>query len=478
MRTAMLCLLTVGLLSGVSLAADRPLAWPQFRGPNGSGVADDQKPPVEFGPAKNVKWKIDVPAGYSSPIVAGDKLVITAFDDGKLFTIAYNRATGKEAWRREAPAKQIELYHKTEGSPAASTPVTDGQRIVSYFGSCGLFCYDLAGKELWHYEMPTAATAMDFGTGTSPVIAAGAVVVVRDQLKDAKIVAVSLAEGKRLWEKPRQSVASHSTPAVVETPAGTQVVVPGTGRMIGYDAKTGDEKWFVPGMPAMCCASPLLADGQLFFAGWAPGDDFKLPTYDALLAMAKETDRGHLIRESYDRTELKGFFDNHDLNKDGKVTRDEWQTMLSFLDGAKNSALALKPGGSGDVTESHLVWRNSKTKGLPYVSTMIHYKDQCVMIKDGGIVTACGAADGSELYTQRAAATGRYYASPVAANGFIYFTSLDEGTITVMKAGLNTPEIIAKNELDERIPSTPAIADDTLYVRTASHLYAFSDGKK
>src|SRR6058998_2795333 len=160
---AFIVLISVGVFISDELAADKPLAWPQFRGPNGSGVADGQKPPVVFGPDKNVKWKMPVPSGLSSPIVAGDKLVITAFDGGKQYTIAYNRADGKEAWRTEAPAKQIEAYFKPEGSPAASTPATDGQRIVSYFGSCGLLCYDLSGKELWKYELPTAGTPGDFG---------------------------------------------------------------------------------------------------------------------------------------------------------------------------------------------------------------------------------------------------------------------------------------------------------------------------
>src|SRR5437016_1551552 len=99
-------LVSVGVLATVALAADKPLAWPRFRGPNGSGVADDQKPPVEFGPDKNLKWKVPAPSGLSSPIAAGDKLVITAFEGGKLYTVAYNRADGKEAWRTEAPAKQ------------------------------------------------------------------------------------------------------------------------------------------------------------------------------------------------------------------------------------------------------------------------------------------------------------------------------------------------------------------------------------
>src|SRR6266478_4671569 len=156
------------LFAAVGLGAEEPLAWPRFRGSNGTGVADGQKPPVEFGPDKNVKWKVPVPSGVSSPIVAGDNLVITAFEDGKLFTIAYRRTDGKEAWRAEAPAKQIEPFHKTESSPAASTPVTDGERIVSYFGSCGLVCYDLSGKQLWRLDMPVAAVMGDFGSGTSP----------------------------------------------------------------------------------------------------------------------------------------------------------------------------------------------------------------------------------------------------------------------------------------------------------------------
>src|SRR3979411_575692 len=131
MRT-MIAIVALGLFATAGLAGDGP-AWPQFRGPGGSGVADGQKPPVEFGPAKNLKWKVPAPSGLSSPIVAGDKLVVTAFDGGKLYMIAYDRATGKEAWRAEAPAVTIEAYHKTQSSPAASTPATDGKRIVSYF---------------------------------------------------------------------------------------------------------------------------------------------------------------------------------------------------------------------------------------------------------------------------------------------------------------------------------------------------------
>src|SRR5215475_14942249 len=111
----MIALVAAGVFASVGLSADKSLAWPRFRGPDGSGVADGQKPPVEFGPDKNLKWKSAAPGGLSSPIIAGDKLVITALEDGKLYTVAYKQKDGTESWRTEAPAKKLEGYHKPEG---------------------------------------------------------------------------------------------------------------------------------------------------------------------------------------------------------------------------------------------------------------------------------------------------------------------------------------------------------------------------
>ncbi len=481
MKTA-LALLTAGVLVSAAVAEDKSLPWPQFRGPGGTGVAQGQKPPVEFGPEKNLRWKVAVPGGLSSPIVAGENLVLTAFEDGKLYTIAYRRTDGHEAWRREAPAKEIERYYKAEGSPAASTPATDGERIVVYFGSCGLLCYDLTGKELWKVEMPPIVMAGNFGSGTSPIIAGGLVVLVRDEMSNPRILAFDAVSGKPRWEAKRKSAVSYSTPVVWDTPEGKQVVAAGHGRLIGYDLKTGAEKWFVPGMPSGPCASPVVAEGRLFFAGWSPGgpDDksFQLPSFDDVLKQADAVKEGVLTREKAQKTFFKDMFDAVDANRDGVVTRDEWDAIIKFVAEGKNSAFALKPGGTGDVSRSSVLW--TRTKGLPYISSGIVAGGQFLLVKDGGLVTAYDAETGKEVYVQeRAADSGRYYASPVVANGNIYFTSLEEGVVTVLKAGTPKPEVLAKNpELGERVAATPAIADDTLYIRGAKHLYAFGAPKK
>ncbi len=475
----LIAFVAVSMFAAVGLGADEPLVWPRFRGPNGSGIAEGQRPPVEFGPDKNVKWKISAPAGISSPIVAGDFLVITAFDDGKLYTIAYRRSDGEEAWRVEAPAKSLEVFHKLEGSPAASTPATDGERIVSYFGSCGLFCYDLSGKEQWRYEMPPAATGGDFGTGVSPIIADGAVFLVRDEMKGSKILALDAATGARQWEQKRISPSSWGTPVVWETPAGKQVAAAGHVRMIGYDLASGSEKWSVLALPSGCCSSPVIAGGKLFFAGSASGGAAEtgpaMPSFDSMLKELDKDKDGAISREEGEKA-FQGFFDNQDTNKDGKVSREEFEAIVKFMSEGQNSAFALKPGGSGDVTTSHTLWK--RTKGLSYVASAIVYGGQFVMVKDGGIVIACDEESGKQAYQERVAANGRYYASPVAANGHIYFTSLESGVVTVLKAGSAKAVVVAQNpELGERCAATPAIADDTLYVRTAGHLFAFSEKK-
>lgn len=471
--------LAIASLNTTARAAEP--AWSQFRGPGASGVAEEAAPPIEFGPEKNVKWKVPAPGGMSSPIIVGDLLVITAFEDDKLLTIAYDRANGKEVWRRVAPAKELEPYNKTMSSPAASTPASDGQRIVSYFGSCGLICYDLAGKELWKYELPPVAIPGGFGSGTSPILVDGLVVVVRDQVKDAEILAVAADSGELKWRQPRTSPGSYATPVVWDTPSGKQVVAAGHARMTAYDLASGEPKWTLEGIPSGCCASPITAEGLLLFAGWSPGgaDDpeNQMPAFDDFVKDLDKNKNGALDKEEAEK-EFAGFFDSQDQNKDGKVTRDEWDAIIKYMQEGTNRAFALEAGElkadkEGKLDDSQLLWQ--QTKGLPYVTTAICYRGQYLMVRDGGLVTAYDAKTGDEIYQKRAAAAGTYYASPVAANGHVYFTSLD-GAITVLKGGADEATVVATNpKLDERTAGTPALAGDTLYLRTEKHLWAFGE---
>jgi len=178
-------------------------AWPAFRGPNGSGVAEKARPPVKFGPTESAQWRIDAPWSPSSPCVWGNQIFLTTFHNDQLETRCHSTRDGRLLWSQPASAGKLEAFHQTEGSPAASTPATDGRRVVVYFGSVGLLCYDLKGRELWRHPLPTAETAGNFGSGTSPVILDDIVVLNRDLARSSSLLAVSLKDGRKLWETPR-----------------------------------------------------------------------------------------------------------------------------------------------------------------------------------------------------------------------------------------------------------------------------------
>src|SRR5438105_2783832 len=172
-------------------------AWPAFRGPNSSGVSLEAKPPVKIGPTNSVVWKIPVPWSPSSPCLSGDQIFLTTFAEGELQTRCYQRMDGKLAWSRGLKPDKLETYHRTESSPATSSPATDGERVVSYFGSFGLICYDRKGNELWRHELPIALSLGGYGTATSPLIVSNLVVVSRDRDEGSSLLALDLHTGKK-----------------------------------------------------------------------------------------------------------------------------------------------------------------------------------------------------------------------------------------------------------------------------------------
>ena len=471
-RTGLIALLGLGALGTVTPATAAPY-WPQFRGPGGSGVADGQKPPVHFGPGSNELWRVSVPPGPSSPCVWGNSIFLTAFDDGKLETICLDRKSGRVRWRQIAPAAQIEKFHATEGSPASATPATDGANVVSYFGSCGLICYDFAGRQRWRLELPTAQQAGDFGSGTSPILAGKLVLLNRDQSKGSELLAVRIQTGAMAWRADRADLnSSFSTPVLWKQRQGDEVVLPGYLELRAYDLKNGAERWRVRGLPSGVCTTPVVGEGLLFFAGWSPGGaDAPMPTFEKI-AEKEDADKNGVITYEEASSMMKGFFGSYDRNGDKRLTREEWEAFNAALARGKNLLMAVRPGGRGDVTESHVAW--TQTRGLPYVPSPLLYRGGVYLVKDGGMISCFKARTGEPVYQQeRIGAQGNYYASPVAADGRIYVASVN-GVFTVLAAG-EKPEVLGRAEFKERLAATPAIVDNKLYVRTANHLWAFTE---
>jgi outer membrane protein assembly factor BamB len=344
-----------------------------------------------------------------------------------------------------------------------------------YFGSCGLIAYDFEGKELWRHLLPVAETNNDFGSGTSPILSDGLVILVRDLKSDSAVLALDAATGKQVWKTARPGMATgYSTPAVWVHDGVKEIVAPGGLAMKAYDLRTGAERWIVRELPAVNCGSPVAGNGMLYFAGWSPaGEDAPMPSFDDMLKADANAD-GKISESESEKTFLKGFFKANDTDKDGFITRAEWDTMINYLKRGKNRLVAVKPGGSGDITTSHVAWE--KTKGLPYVPSPLLYRGELFIIKDGGIASCYDAATGTPKYEQkRLGLDGQFYASPVAANGHIYLMSLAGKVATVLSG--EKPDLVWRADFGERIAATPAIVDDTLYLRTESKLFAFKAAK-
>lgn len=460
-------------LSVVCTATAAEVWWPQFRGPNAAGVSDSAKPPTEFAPGTNQLWKISVPPGLSSPCVGRDGIFLTAFEDGKLATLCYQRRNGELLWKQEVTPEKLEEFHATEGSPAASTVATDGNRVVSYFGSCGLVCYDMEGKELWRHPLPTAQTAGGFGSGCSPVIVDDLVLVNRDQVTGCSLLAVDLKTGKKAWEAARPDVSqSYGTPIVWKHGRENEVVMSGSLKLKGYDLKTGAERWSLAGMPSFTCTTPVIGEGLLFFAGWAPGkSDGPMPSFADMAKGADKDNDSAITLEEAKAAGMGGFFKSMDMNSDGKLTSEDLDALKAMMAKGENVLVAVKPGGKGMLTDGQVAWK--QTRGLPYVPSPLYYRDRVYLIRDGGIVSSFDAKTGQPHYQQeRIDAIGNYYASPVAADGRIYVASLN-GRVTVLAAGGELPRILHQADFAERISATPALVEKTLYLRTPKALFAF-----
>lgn len=466
-------LLLGGSLNLIAGAAAPISAWPQFRGPDASGVAaGDQPALVEFGPGKNERWNVAVPDGASSPCIAGERIFLTAFTGGKLETICLNRADGHVRWRKSITPDKVEEVQKGCGSPASATPATDGKQVYVYFSSFGVLAYDFDGREVWRHPLPLPFQEYGFGSGGSPVVCDGKVLLNRDADKDSELLALDARAGKVAWRVARPDFRmSWSTPAIWRHVGVTEVVLAGQLRVKAYDLKDGSERWLARGLPSAVCTTPVVGDGMLYLAAWSSGSGNEPMAFyaDSVAGLDANKD-GKLSRDEIPAGRLKDFFDWVDTGHDGFITPEEYDGRVKAMRVGKNVIMAIRSGGRGDITETHVQW--SQSKGVPYVPSPLLYRGKLFVVKDGGLASCFDAQTGKAFYLQeRLDVGGDYYSSPVATDGKIYVASLS-GTVLVLKAG-ETFEVLARNKFTAPISATPAIVDGVTYVRTADHLYAF-----
>jgi outer membrane protein assembly factor BamB len=462
------CVVLSCLLPAVVLAG----SWPQFHGPNGSGLADSDHPlPTQIGPSDNVLWKVPLPPGHSSPAVHGDRLYLTAAKGQTLLTLGLDRHTGKLLWQAEAPCKELEKVHQI-GNLAQPSPATDGDHVVSFFGSAGLFCYDSQGKLLWHQSFPPFKN--DFGAGSSPILAGDRVLLSQDHDTDSFLMAFDKRTGRVLWKADRSEFPrGYATPVVWEVESRKQVVVPGTLRAVAYDFETGKEVWTVRGLARICNMTPVVgADGILYLAAWAPGADAEDKEGMAPFAQALREDKngnGMLEPDEVTEDSVKRRFTQIDRDKDGHITRDEYENMRHIFDEARNVVMAIKPGGRGDITQTHVLWTQHRM--LPYVPSPLYCKGLLFLVKTGGLLACLDARTGQPTKHERVFGTSGYYASPVAGDGKVYTVS-QRGELSVVTA---EPQwrLLHRARFEEDVFATPAIVNGRIYLRTAGHLYCF-----
>jgi outer membrane protein assembly factor BamB len=455
------------LLSSTSFAQPH---WPQFRGPAASGVSTNSSFPTHFGPQSNVVWKIAVPSGHSSPCIWGDRIFLTGFASNRLVSFALDRGDGRLLWRRELEPAKLERG-AAMGSPATATAATDGRRVCVYFGTFGLACYDLDGAELWRKPLPTPIT--QHGAGTSPVLAGDRVVLLVDQDVGSYLLAVDARTGEDLWRVDRSAYRrGFSTPLLWPAAQPELAIVAGTLRLVAYDLRDGQERWLVRGLPNEMVSSPTAADGLLYVAGWTHGAGVsRVPPFDELLEAGDRNQDGQLTQAEATGP-ARQHFHYIDADKDGAITRAEYDAMAAIFNQSQNVCLAVRPGGRGDVTDTRVAWK--QTRGLPYVPSPLCYEGRLYLVKNGGLASCFDAKTGEIHYLEeRLGALGDYYASPVAGGGKLCVVS-QQGVAVVWRAG-DTLEVLARNALGEQVMATPAIVDERLYLRTKGFLYAFGE---
>ena len=479
------------LLCGCFLFGDTVRAedWAQFRGPNCSGVSTSKLPlPTTFSATENVAWSAKIGDGIGCPIVAAGRVFVSAMiDDVTVGLLAFDAASGRKLWERSWPTGKLPEVHKTN-SHAATTAAADGERVYFYFSTLGMVAVDAdTGEDVWQKKLPVPYFVFKWGAGMSPVLYKNMVLFVQDDDLNPAFYAFDKTSGKILWKDDRSDQAvNYSHPVICETDRGDEIVIAGTGSLVGYSPKTGKRLWTARTLLRNIKTTPVSMGGVIYVSLQSSG------IANQWLATADRSDTGNkdgklskaemqafVGEDKIPETFFKKTFDRGDVNKDGFLEGRELD--LAFLNpdnfaGARfdveNPAdefiLAIRGGGRGDVTDSHLLWKHN-TKYTDHIVSPLVVDGRMLLIKGGGIGTCFETEKGGSLWgPKRIQNAGEYFASPVYGDGKIYIAG-ENGNVVVLENG---PElkILAKNDLGDSVLGTPAIADGRLFFRTRTSL--------
>jgi outer membrane protein assembly factor BamB len=435
-------LFALAMLPLVATAVVRADDWPNWRGPEATGVSAERTLPTRWSATENVAWKAPIAGvGISTPIVSGDRVFVTsqigagvsrqgprlvqgadaaamgerALGSGRsapadpskaVFVIeAFARTDGKRLWERRFDAEGTLTPTHEKHNLATPSPVTDGTLVFALFGTGQLVSLNRDGTVAWqqHLGKQYAPFDIQWGHGSSPILYGDMVILLCDHPSSSYLIALDKRTGKERWKSDRgKGRASYSTPLVVDSASGVELIVNSTERIDSYDPRSGTLLWHVGEANRFPVPSPVSHSGVIYAS------------------------RGY----------------------------------------RSGPYMAIKPGGRGDVTSTHVIW--SVATGAPYVSSLLFYEGIIYMANDVGVLTAVDGATGQRVWQQRT--DGVFSASPVAGGGHVYFLS-ENGDTVVVKAG-RSPEIVARNAVAERALASPAISNGRLFLRTDDHLIA------
>jgi outer membrane protein assembly factor BamB len=480
MKKAALVLVAGLVFAARAGGAGPSVEWSRFRGPNGTGISDATGLPIDIGPSKRVIWKTAVPGGHSSPVLTQTQVFLTAHDGDRLLVMALDRANGREVWRREVPRTRKGRLDGPNG-PASPSPVTDGNRVYAFFQDFGLVAFSVDGKEQW--RLPLGPFNIFYGFGSSPILVDDTVLLSVDQDSGSYLLGVDAKTGKVRYKIERPGVISgYSTPTVYQPKDGPkQILIPESFQLSAYAVNDGHRVWWVRGL-ACEMKSVVSIDGDTAYVnGWGfpqnqPGQQVPTISFEEGLKRYDKNGDGKVgADEITGDTPMdkmlspKVGFPAFDLDRDGRLDEKEWGIFRAML-ASENGLLAIRLGGSGDVTEGAIRWRYQRP--VPQVPSTLLYRGVLFMVNDSGILISLDPATGNVLKQGRLkGAIDKYFASPVGADGKVFLVSQD-GTLSVVDAKAEW-EILSVNPLDDEVFATPAIADGRLYVRTKGTLYCF-----